>query len=305
MKTIAFAFVATVAAFAAFSAQARAACSTDLRTHVLLGLDFLREAQAYDNRDEDELANAEWENLGHQVELIGGANSPEILGCDDAKLNRDFYLIASWDAARQLRSAVEKNPNAWDPKVHDIFAADARLLRELVSLFNHYGGSTYERGQYIGLKMLVQHYYEVAALPYCSPEQSESACRALEARCPVTERPATLDHAAIPDVPPSVKAVMNGPDVSSDANVVTAVTVSLDAHGNVTDAVVSRSANDVGAAGQEGAALALVDSATVQAAKASTYHPRISGCKGVPGTYIYSAEYFVFVGSSIVLPGNP
>lgn len=150
--------------------KALAACTPDMRYHVDLGLDFLKEAQAYDNRDERELAKAERENLGHQVEMVDS----EMISCDDAKLNRDFALIAAWDAFNQFTDHAADDTETQRALAH--------LFRARVSTLYAYAGAKYYRRDYMAMKAVVKVVYDTVGLPYCSPEEDENRCRAVEAK---------------------------------------------------------------------------------------------------------------------------
>jgi hypothetical protein len=279
MKTAALAFVLMVAATLG---QARAACSTDLRTHLSLGLSFLKDAQAYEARNEGELAAAEWENVGHQVEMIGGATSPEILSCDDPTLNREFYLIASWNEFKQILAATHDNPQ--------VPPASARAFREFVAILYSFGGATYYRADYLTLKSDVREVDDLASIPYCSPEQSAKTCNAAQARCPVAEQAASLARTVDVDYPDWAMRFLNpiGGTYTSQ------VTVSLDVRGSVLSAVVSKSANTLPSGydnSQMAQALAAIDDAVLKAAKASSYRPQIAHCRPVPSTVIFSSDF--------------
>jgi TonB family protein len=278
MKATVLIFVSLVFCIAG---RANAACSSDLKAHVALGMSFLREAKAYEARSENELAAAEWENLGHQVELIGGATSPEILSCDDETLNRQFYLIASWDEFKQIMAATQDNPQ--------VPPESARLLRQLVSILYTFGGATYYRGDYLTLKSYVREVDDLASIPYCSPEESDTRCKASESRCPVTAKAPSFKAGVVPTVTPEFKAEFSD-EYGSSSDYAVEVTVSLDSAGAVESAVVSDSSG-VGA----------LDNTVLLAAKASTYRPGIAACKPSPSTFVYRAWYLSDVGTFSLL----
>jgi hypothetical protein len=149
-----------------------AACTSEMRAHVNLGLDFLKEARAYDRRDETDLASAEWENMGHQVELL----YDDMLSCDNDKaLRRDFYLLASWDSYRRFQADVINGLS--DAVLH----SGAIALRSHVGAFYYFGGAEYYKAEYVTLKSIVKNVYKISGLTYCSPESDDRKCDALAA----------------------------------------------------------------------------------------------------------------------------
>ena len=94
-----------------------------------MGLDFLREAPAYDDRKETDLANAEWENLGHQVQLIDS----DMPTCEDPRMNRDFAIIQSWDTFQRILADTKYGV--------DVQRDFVRAFRYHVATLYDYGGA--------------------------------------------------------------------------------------------------------------------------------------------------------------------
>lgn len=276
MKTTVLIFASLVFCLVA---RANAACSSDLKTHVALGMAFLREAKAYEARNETDLAAAEWENLGHQVEVIGGADSPESLECDDETLNRQYYLIASWDEFKQIMSGTQDKAQ--------VSPEDARLFRQLVSILYKFDGDRYYRADYLTLKLNVHAVYDLASIPYCSPEQKDDACERLARRCPVAASPATLLKTVQPDYPDWATKDLSDLGMG---RVMLQVIVSLDAQGHVLSAAVGKNSVASTASEEIGQAMTALDLALVTAARASTYRPAVEHCEPVPSTFIFSGD---------------
>lgn len=161
-KALLVAILVGAALFFSAMAQARASCSSE-QTHVSMGQDFLNEARAYDARNEDELAAAEWENLGHQVEMASSDN----MECNDTKVNRDYALLASWDSLHQA-TASAGNPAL----LRDYTKAFRAHLAELY----HFGGGSVYAADYAALKKVLQQMDGLAHIPYCSPDKGVLAC---------------------------------------------------------------------------------------------------------------------------------
>jgi hypothetical protein len=162
MKAIAFILAGVAICFAA---PAIASCSSEVTPAISAGMHFLRDGQAYERRDEKELADADYENMGHQLELI----SDDMKSCTNPKLSLEYYLLSSYDL--------------WHRYFHLAGTTDdlhlkqgmAKALRTMVSLFYLSGGYNAYPKDYIDLKGSVEAAYGDAKLKYCSPE-SESCC---------------------------------------------------------------------------------------------------------------------------------
>lgn len=148
--------------------RCQASCTSEYKTAIDMGMRFLRDAQAYERRDEADLANADYENLGHQLELINGVDGAK--ACADAGLTLKYSMLTAYDVwqrylnySRDERLANERKQMAW-------------VLWESVANFYQAGGYTYYPSDYIELKAAVKTAYSDSGLTYCSLEKDITKC---------------------------------------------------------------------------------------------------------------------------------